>query len=111
MANYSVAHESSKSFWSWFIQTEWSTSHSSVSRPRPDELREFANAAAASAARPTPMQTKKRGRITADRVTSDTSDTQRHQRHQSGPSDAASTSVIVLSDGYQLISHTGRIMR
>ena len=75
VANYSVAHESSKSFWSWFIQTEWSTSHSSVSRPRPDELREFANAAAASAARPTPMQTKNRGRITADRVTSDTSDT------------------------------------
>ena len=35
---YSVLHEFSKSFCSWFIQTEWSTSQSFVSRPRPDEV-------------------------------------------------------------------------
>ena len=61
-----MLHESSKSFWSWFIQTEWSTSHSSVSRPRPEEFRELATAAAARAARPIPRQISRAGRITAE---------------------------------------------
>ena len=37
--NHCPSHESSKSSCSWFIQTELSTSHSSVSSPLPDELR------------------------------------------------------------------------
>ena len=48
MPFYFVDHESSKSFCSWFIQTEWSTSHSSLSSPLPDELSSLATATTAT---------------------------------------------------------------